>query len=392
MLWIWLLTRHAHRWSTGFLDRYFTFTCMLCASSMHAMVRTNGHGTGRSPMEAEQRARGAADAQAHRATLAAGCPHCGAVSPILVGAVERTAKIAARRKAGSVPVAALVTLVALGLFAGPVIADLKYSAALAVVALGVAAAAGAAMFLIVSTPPAMPLVHPAGVWFSRDPSHGPSSWFPAQPGPIPVVQGPNPVLRKFSIVTLGVSALVAGAAGILWRETFRDVYVLNANADKGTLSVRIDGADIGVVGRTKSADIPYEKFEVRSNAVHHVIVKGSDGSESAYDLDAHSSRHGWVLAPHARDRTLCIASVTWYYGTEPKDDSDDQILNAKGPGDRIDLPKSFDYLFTDPPKTIETKQSSETRSTLRAFDCASLARNQMVPFSNVRDHEPGDAL
>lgn len=388
MLWIWLLIRHAHRWVTGPLDRYFTFVCAHCAATIPAMVRANGAASAPSVAEAQRRAHVAADANAQRAVAAAGCPACGRVQPALTEQLARAAKSAARRRRLRVPVAGLLALPVAALLAFPAAADLRHSVALSVVAFCAAAAIGAFTFAILSSPVPRPLMVPLGVWFSHDPTQGSASWFPAQPGPTPSIADPTPASRIGAFATSGVMAALAVVALIGWLTTFRKVWVVSTEGARGDLTVRLDGVEVGGVTAAGGGwqDAPAVSFEVRSGSSHRLVVVDSDNRELTYDLDPSSARHGWVIAPHARERDLCLASITWYYGREPKP-GNDSVLNEDGAGDFVELPKGFDYTFVKPPETIQTKSGGETRSTLRALDCAALERDELVPF---KDRDPAE--
>lgn len=388
MLWIWLLLRNAHQWATGPLDRYFTFLCAHCAATIPAMVRTYGAASAANLPEAQRRAHMAADAHAHRVVAAAGCPACGQLQPAITDQLARAAKSAARRTMFRLPIAGVLALLAGVLLAIPAVADLRHSVALSIVAFCAAAAIGALTFAILSLPVPRPLMVPSGLWFSRDPSQGPSSWFPAQPGPMPIIASATPASRIAAFATAGVMAVAAVLALVGWRTTFRDVWVVSTEGTSGDLKVRIDGVDVGGVTAAGGGwqDAPAVSFEVRSGSSHRLVVVDADNRELTYDLDPSSARHGWVIAPHARERDLCLASITWYYGMKPKT-GNDRLLNQTGAGDFVELHDRFDYMFVAAPATIEIKNGGETRSTLRAFDCAALERDELVPF---KDRDPAE--
>jgi hypothetical protein len=383
MIWIWLLTRHSHKWATGPLDRYFAFLCAQCGVTTPAMVRTFGFGSGRNPMAAERSAQISADAYAYRAVTAAACPGCCALQPSMLDGFDRAAKKAARRRMLRLPIAAAAAMLAALVLAIPAARDFRHSATLGVVAVSVAAALGALFFAIFSGAVLTPSTNPSGVWFSRDPMQGPSSWFPAQPGRTPVVAQPEPLARGLSLVALAVTSVTAIVALVLWTDTFRKVYVVSAEGARGDLVVRIDGVEAGRISQTDtgSNDAPYGSYEVRTSSPHEVVVVDAEGAESKYRLDPATAKDGWVIAPHSIERGLCVASIKWYYGTTPPKDGDDALLNAKG--DLAPLPHSFDYAFSQPPSTIQTQNgSSATKTSLRALDCAALEHENMVPFKN----------
>jgi hypothetical protein len=120
MIWIWLLARHSHKWSTGPLDRYFAFLCANCGITTAAMVRTFGYGSGSSPYAAERAAHTSADGFARRATSAAACPHCMRLQPQILDQFALAARKSARRATLKVPLAlAAAVLVALVLSIPP---------------------------------------------------------------------------------------------------------------------------------------------------------------------------------------------------------------------------------------------------------------------------------
>lgn len=382
MIWIWLAYRNAVNWNTGPLDRYFTFVCQHCSAQIAAMVRTIGYGSGRDLWTAQNAAQHHADAQAWRASAAAACPCCGQLSPSTVGMFEHASKVAARREKIAMPIALALALVALVLVGIPAIADLKHSISLSFVAVSTAGAVGALFYAIFSAPVPMPPDNPSGVWFSHDPSQGPGGWFQARGGAAPVVKQPSSLLRGLAFGAMGISAVTAIVGLVMYGESFRKVYVVNTAAVRGAVTVKIDGVEVGRVAKNGGGeDVPFSMWEVRDSSSHKVVVIGQDGTETAYDLDPQSARKGWILAPFARHRGLCLTSLTWYYGTEPKENADDKVLNTAADNpDRVNLDRSFDFVMTKPPATIQTKQSSETRSTLRALECSSLAKDNIVPF------------
>ncbi len=379
MIWIWLIARHSHQWSTGPLDRYFAFLCARCGLSTAAMVRTLGHGSGRSHWAAQASAQAAADGFAYRAVSAAACPHCSALQPSIHDQFARAAKKAKRRAALRIPVTVALAILVAILLAIPAIRDLRQSVLLGVVATSAALAVAGLVFAILSSRVVTPSTNPAGVWFSHDPRPGMNTWFPAQAGAAPFVEQAGRGPRALALVTMGVTALSALIALIMWSETFRKVHLVSA---EGTdLTFRVDGGPLQTVAQSAAEDAPTAKFEVRTGATHQVTVKGKSGRESTFQLDPSVARHGWVLAPHARERDLCLTSITWYYGTTPKDDG--QILNEDG-SELVVLSNSFDFMFEQPPSKVETQNgASATRTSLRAFDCAGLDHDKMLPFKIV---------
>jgi hypothetical protein len=365
---------------TGPLDRYFTFLCEHCKGSTPAMVRASGTGSASDRMTAQRTAYVAAGMNADRAVWAAACPRCGALHPAVVEQFRVAAQRAARQLARRTPIAAAAAAVVAVALAIPAIGDLKHSAALGVVALSGAAAAGALLFAIFSRRVATRSTDPSGVWFSWDPSGGTSSWFPAQNGPVAAVQQPSGASRVIGSGVLAVAGITALSAFVVWTQTFRKIYVVSAEGTRGDLVVRIDGVEAGRVTSSNevSADVPFTIFKVRTSSPHQVVVVDADGEEGTFTIDPASARYGWVAAPHGRERGLCLASITWYYGTEPIGDQD-HVMNHDL--DIVRLPHSFDHFFTSPPKTIELKsKTSETRTSLRAFDCAALENDNFVPY------------
>lgn len=385
VIWIWLAYRNSVTWGTGPLDKWFTYFCHHCSANVAAMVRTNGFGSGRDLWSAQQAAYRSADVYAWRASAAAGCPCCGQLQPQTLGMFEATAKRLARRKLLAIPVSIALALLVMLLIGIPGMADLKHSFALVGIAISAALATAALSFGIFQSPITMPPDNPNGVWFSHDPSQGPGSWFPARPGPAPPVAQPNGALRGFSFLAASISVIAVFVGIYFYQETFRKIYVLDTAAARGAMTVRIDGAEVGRVAATGGAhDIPFDTFEVRTSSSHDVVITDTQGGTFQYHLDPKSASKGWVLAPRARQRGLCIASVTWYYGRKPPADGDpsDGLLNKEAPGDRVDLQRSFDVVFEKPPASVESKNGSETRSTLRALECAALDHDAFVPFGS----------
>jgi hypothetical protein len=382
VFWIWLVLRHAHSFSTGPVERYFSFLCAHCRTTTAAFVRAFGMGSGRNPWMAQQNAYASLERTVYRAVTAAGCPCCGRLQPQAIAAFERAAERATWRRSFGLPLAGAFALLAAALVGVFAFRDRHASLLL----FGVAASAGVVVFGLVlgiawARVP-MPFDGPYGVWFSQDPSRGPQSWFPAKPGPPPAVVQPNGLVRGVALGATVMSAIAAVAGLVLWSDTFRKAYVVNTS--RAAVDVTIDGAHAGQIGPQAAGDAPYQTFEVRTGAVHKVEIKEADGSVYAYAVDPGTADTGWVLAPRARARGLCLTRVTWYYGTKPKDDPADGLLNAKLPGDFVPLARSYDHLFAAAPSHVETQSgSSTTRTTLRAFDCDDLARDKTTPWSGV---------
>jgi hypothetical protein len=381
MLWLWLLARERHRIETGPLERYFSFVCAHCAVTTAAMVRTFGFGNGANAAAAERLAHLTAAAQAYRAVSAATCPHCSQLQPAIHEQLAYATKRAARQLARRWPIAAAVSVVlavVLGFFA---LSDARHSLTLPVAAVTAAVSAGALAFALASQRVATPLAQPTGVWFSRDPSQGPASWFAAQPGPMPTIEQASPASRTISTATTGVAFTVALLAVFLWTQTFRKIYIVSAEGPQGALSFRVDDGERWSVGQEPSDDAPNAMVEVRTSSKHHVVVLDSDGIETTYVLDPSISRHGWVIAPHSHSRGLCLASLRWYYGTKPKS-GDDELLGQDS--ELVPLPRGFDHVFRQPPPTVQIEYgSSTTRTSLRALDCVALESGKIVPFKQA---------
>ncbi len=371
--------RDKRKWGTGPLDRYFSFDCAQCRASTPAMVRTIGFGEG---PNAVRRAQAAADAFAYQAVSAAACPSCGELQPAFHQRFEHVQKRVARRQALRVPVAVAAAVVTALVLAVPAVRDLRYSATLAFFAVSAAGAMGALFFRFFSGHIAPPSTNPLGVWFSRDPSQGPASWFPAQAGRAPVVL---PQAAKSTLVLTLLGLLITSASAILalvlWSDTFRKIYVVSAEGPGRVLAVSVDGDSPELVTELGVADAPNATFEVRTSSKHHIVVTGGDGGARTYDLDPATSKHGWAIAPHGRASGLCLASITFYYGTKPKE-GDDALLGDGA--DVVALPRSFDHVFTPPPATVQVDNgSSATRTSLRALACTSLQHDNIVPFRDA---------
>jgi hypothetical protein len=374
----WLGRRNSQKWGTGPLDRYFAFECAHCRATTPAMVRTVGFGEG---PNAVQRAHAAADAFAFQAVSAAACPSCSALQPSFHARVEHVRARVARRQRLRVPVAAAAAVVTAIVLAVPAVRDLRHSVALSVFALSAAAAMGALFFRFFSGHVLAPSTSPIGVWFSRDPSQGPASWFPAQPGhaaPIPQAARSTLVL---ALVALLVSASSAIAAITMWQATFRTIYVVSAEEAGNGLAVHLDDGPVVLTVSQPADDASTATFEVRTSSSHRITVIGKDGHDLTYDLDPATAKHGWAIAPHGRAQGLCLASLTWYYGTVPKE-GDDALLGDGA--DLIVLPRKFDHVFTSPPATVQVDSgSSTTRTSLRALSCTSLEHDAIVAFKNA---------
>gem|GEM_PF-3574921 len=383
MIWIWLLFRNRQTWTTGPLDRFYTFFCTHCSVATPAMVRTVGYGTGSNVEIAQRRAFALAAAHAHRAGLAAACPHCSQLQPETIALFHKAQANAARRTKLAWPIAAVASLVVFVLCGALAVPDLRHSIGLGVVAVGVASGVFALALALFHTPARMPPDNPHGAWFSFDPSQGPSSWFPAQRGVAPTIVQPSRLARVLGFAAAGLGAATAITGGVVYSNSFRRVHVANATNDD--IVVTIDGANVGRVAPfDPTRDIPSARYEVRTSAVHHVRLARASGDVElgTYDLDARTAKEGWVLAPRALEEGLCLTSITWFYGKAPKDTDEDHLLNGAGAGDRVELPKAFDYMFVQPPSTMQTDSGGTTRSSLRALHCGSLARGDVVRFAD----------
>jgi hypothetical protein len=381
VFWIWLFTRNNVNWSTGLMTHYFAFQCGDCGTYLPAMVHTSGFSAGSNRFEAERSAHAVANANATHAVAAAACPDCGRLPRASLDALDRAAKRVARRARLRAPIAAglaLAVLVGLGI---PAAFDLRHSPSLAGVALFTAVAAGALVFAILSTTVSAPRTDPSGVWFSRDPSRAHASWFPASPGSAPAIVQPSRASRVLAFVMMAAASIAGVVALFVWLRTYRKVYVVSSEA-RGDLLVQIDGAaSVRVTpDENTSADVSYALFEVRTSSSHRVTVVDADGGELAYDLDPASSDKGWIVAPHASERGLCLADVTVHYGNRA---GPDEIMLLNRQSDLVVLQKSFTHVFTQPPNEIQTRSSSETRTSLRGLDCASLQNGEYIQHRRV---------
>ena len=381
MLLIWLLARNTVKWATGPMDRFFAFVCAQCGVTTPAMVRTNGFGAASNLPLAMQRAQASADAFAYQAVAASTCPCCGALQPSFYEGFERIRKRVARRQMLRIPVAAFAALVTAILIGIPALGDIRHSIALSVVAVSASASVGALFFRFMSGHLPVPSTVPIGVWFSQDPTRGPSSWFPARAGQAPPIAQAARSTLVLTLVAMLVTGASAAIAFTVWRDTFRNVYVVSAEGEGRDLVVRVDDGPPVHLSQSGSNDAPYATLEVRTDTKHRVVVATANERDLTYDLDPATAKHGWAIAPRARARGLCLASITWYYGTKPKE-GDDALL---GEGeDLVVLPRSFDKLFTEPPATVQVDSgSSTTRTSLRALACSSLAHDAIVSFKNA---------
>jgi hypothetical protein len=240
---------------------------------------------------------------------------------------------------------------------------------------------GALFFRFFSTPILAPSTSPIGVWFSRDPSQGPISWFPAQPGHAPLIQQAARSTLVLTLVALLVSASSAIIAITMWQATFRKIYVVSAEDPGHELAVRLDDQPMVPTMLQPGHDASTATFEVRTSSTHRISVIGADQQERTYTLDPATAKHGWAIAPRAHEQGLCLASITWYYGTKPKEGTD--ALLGDG-ADVVALPGSFDHVFETPPATVQVDSgSSTTRTSLRALSCTSLGYDAIVSFKNA---------
>lgn len=391
MLLIWLIARHAYGWATGPLEIWFTYVCGHCQASVDAMVRTAGVARARTQALAQQAAYRDAERHARRVMLAAACPSCGKAHPDYLSFFERAAARVKRRMSLRGPLAVLAALLVLGVLGHLALRDLGSSYALGVTALAGTSGVALLVFALLSLPAPTPTPAPATMWLSRNPAEGPSSWFLAQPVAPPVVPGAR--RRTLAMSFGGVVASLALVIGSLvaWKQSFRDVYVVNTFARTGDLVVRIDGQPEGTVGPVASAgtDVPFVAFEVRTNGPHTVTLSDARQRERRYTVDGSKSARGWVIAPQASDLGLCLASLTWYYGMTPPETNDDAVLNDDADSDVVPLPHRYDYLFVAPPASLRTESGGETKRVLRLVDCDELERSHLMPHPPER---PGMAL
>ncbi|MDB4942836.1 MAG: hypothetical protein JWP97_2370 [Labilithrix sp.] len=381
MIWIWLLTRHSHKWATGPLERYFAFVCAQCHATTNAMVRSFGHGSGKNHLAAVQAAENAAHVYAFRATGAAACPCCGALQPQALAQFQEAARRAAWRRKWRFPATLVAAAIVLFLVGIAAVRDARESLLLFAVALSASLAAAGLFFAIWSRETPAPATNPFGVWFSREATPTSGSWFPAQPAPfgaVPVIAQPPRLARVLGVATAAFATVSAITALALWSHTFRDLHVVSAEGEALTFTVD-DGPDTWVA-QESDKDAPTAHVEVRTGRTHHVVVKSPDGTSARYELDPAVAPHGWLVARRHRERGLCLADLTWYYGTPPKDDG---TLRGQDT-DLVILDKKYDFLLQQPPSTVQTENgSSATRSSLRAYDCDYLAREQQMQFKAV---------
>lgn len=390
MLWLLLLLQNSCSRVVGPLDWTFDFVCGACGGRVAAVVRATGQGSASDAWTAERNAFQSAEFNAGRALFAAGCPHCGQLHPTIQAQLAAASRRGARRVAIRLPAAIAVGVLVLCAAAVPAVRDLGQSAWLTVAALAAAGAAFAAVFGLMSWPVASPVSHPWGVWFSFDAAQGPASWFAARPGPAPRVSAPAAASRWVPLGAAGGAGLAALVALFLWSETFRKVHVISAEGARGALSVAIDGAPVGTVDPVAPAhlDAPYASFEVRTGTTHQLTITDAAGALHRYELDPTTASHGWVVAPRGRERGLCLASITTYYGQKPPAEGDDAILNDDL-SDLVVLPRSFSNVLEPSPASVQVSNGgSATRSALRALTCAGIRKEQSIPF---KDGTLGDA-
>jgi hypothetical protein len=162
----------------------------------------------------------------------------------------------------------------------------------------------------------------------------------------------------------------------MWQATFRNIYVVSAEEPGSELAVRRDDGPVVQTTLQPGEDASTATFEVRTSSAHRITAIGKDGRELTYDLDPATAKHGWAIAPHGRAQGLCLASLTWHYGTAPKE-SDDALLGDGA--DLIVLPRKFDHVLTPPPATVQVDSgSTTTRTALRALACTSLEHDAIV--------------
>ncbi len=384
MIWIWLLLRNNSRFATGPLTRYLEFICAHCGFHRHTAVITSGYGTGSNSQIAYRMAWANAEANVRRAMGAAVCPQCGRLPPHTLDGYERAARTAEWRAQLRVPVSAGVAVLVLLLVGVFALQDRAHSTALFSVSLFAALAAGAASVAVLSRRVQVPYDNPAGVWFSsaQDPDPNPNGWVAARSGDTPKVGQPNPWTLRFALAFACLGLVFAFLWLHTWSRTFRSIYVVSAEQDRGGLTVQIDGERQVAIPRTTDArsDAPFGKYQVRTDRTHKVVITDSENRQLAYELDPKTTDDGWVIAPHAAERNLCLTRLTTVYGSSTRNLPEDVVLNLDTSRDWIQLTEDYDDWFAESPAT---EKSGTKRTALRALDCAALDRDQITPYKSA---------
>jgi hypothetical protein len=389
-----------YRARTGPVDSRMNYPCAHCSVQSTALVRSEGNGTsvavyggGGSPEMARRKAFEAAHKAALDSLKSSACPSCGRLQPFVLaeyGAAER--RLAWRRKVG-VPIAGGLALLAGLLIAIAGFADIRHSAALLAVALGVTLTVGGlgiggslrrwtSPLKSPGNPGGLPQA-PKNVWFWWSPSSSyrgsaAAQWCPA-PQPVHVPQVAQPPANAFvlGLLTAAFGGALSLVSLVAWGATFESLHVVNTQATP--ISVLVDGEKVGQVsasGDATSHDVMYETFQVRSGEKHHLEIVDATGKKHAYDLPAAGGSSGWLVAPDSKEAGLCLIAEEVVYGTGEGADPD--LLNLKG--DLMELHRSYDDMLEASPATMSTNGSSARRWALRGMACDSLENDEPLSF------------
>jgi hypothetical protein len=400
---------------TGVLDFPFTYTCGRCGTSAAALVRAEGtgkavrlYGVGDGAADARRVAALTAQTQATRAIMSAACPCCGALQQALMGEHQRAQATLARRLKLRIPIALGLALLAGGLLVVPAVRDLAYSSGLLFTALGLALGLGGLVFAIFSRRENVTRPNTGSVWFWWTvPSHegayraGPpeAAWMPPPPPAfVPRVDQPAGWPLALGILATLTGVVLAFGGLIAWGASSETVYVASSEPGGAALTVRVDGEEVAQVAASSKTrdDVGWERISIRHGATRTVEITSPSGGRWQYALDPKAAKNGWLLAPDAMKHGLCLVGSKVVYGKSaavaPSSDDDDELLN-KGSEGPIALSRSYDYLFSEAPKSISMDKNAQSavRWELRALDCGKLAEDEIVGFRAAQATAPATA-
>lgn len=360
VLWIYFLLSDRFKSVLGPYDWFTGWVCDHCGFRAHAYVTVYGQGKGNSQAVADRMAYDSVPKRATQCLAAAPCPECGMVSRAAMDAFAWSSGRAARaeRRRQTIPLGIAVGCAVLGIV--PIIFELSHGPWFLLLVLAIILALSGFAMVLLTEPIPMPIMQPHGVWFQLA-----NGWVQPPVGEAPAIAPVPTTLRTGGFIAAGAGLIATVVMGALWRDTFRTVYVVNTLRDQAVVVI-VDGEprDERVAVATSKQDIGFAEVEVRTSRPHRIVVREPDGREHGYDIDPSTSRYGWVFAPLAQERDVCLWLTQISYGSgTPRADL---LLNGASPGDSVVLSNSIDGAFEEPPST-GNKDTTDTY--LRAYGC-----------------------
>lgn len=155
--------------------------------------------------------------------------------------------------------------------------------------------------------------------------------------------------------------------------------MLNTESDRGALTVKVDGKDLGNVPFTgkSTADVGYASFWLTKgrHSVSAYDARGTLVAETVLDIsDDRRTFKDYVFAPGAHGRGVCVVRESVRYAVKGADvktkEGEYTLLNEKTDLFAYDS-IGVEHNFTPPPESVRTPTVATSVLTVRAYDCKS---------------------